>query len=201
LSKKQDANHAPNDLYSHITIIGSVVRKWEAVGFITDEALVFAPCEGGFVCAGFLCCVGGLVIRVEKRLEVQGGTGTNPVVQTLDYAYNVSLQGSGVIFRYDNSHGPPPDYPKDDPVQQRETWHHRHKMPFPPGAEGKGTVDWNVVWPHLSDVIQEANDWYEEHGEPLGLVGQFADMDTCDWGRFVYLDGKPAGIGPLTQSR
>jgi len=194
LSNSQAAKHAPNFLSAHITIIGSVVKRWESAGFICGDALYFAPCERGYVCAGFLTCAGGIVIRVEKRLEVQGGQARDPIVQTLDYSYNVSVQGLGVVFRYDNAHGPPPDYPKDDPKQQRETWHHRHQMPYPPGAPGDGVIAWDVEWPHLSDVIEEAHEWLQQHGADLGLFGRFADLDRCDWSRFVYLDGNPGGV-------
>lgn len=130
-------------------------------------------------------------MEVEKLLERSGD-----LVHTLEYRYQVTLQGRGGVLRYDNSHGPAPHYESDNPTAQRETWHHRHELEWfdpssPRTPEELPGPDYDIEWPHLSDVLDEVVQWYHTHGEVLEHRYMFADPALCSWDRFVYCSNPP----------
>jgi len=103
--------------------------------------------------SGEIACLGRILITVDKTLDILQGSGDNRVVQTSSYGYNVSLQGQGNIFRYDN---------QDDIFMYKKDHlddHHKHCFDL---VSGKCNVIWigEKNWPILDQVIREAESWY-----------------------------------------
>lgn len=106
--------------------------------------------------AGEIGCKGHIVIEVTKELEYLDPPGvTDPLVQTRWYSYNVSVQGVGNVFRYDNQHVHPGH--GDAHHKHLFDWRSNNELPESPiwiGAEN---------WPVLGQVIEEARQWHAEH--------------------------------------
>jgi hypothetical protein len=80
-------------------------------GFVVENTLLFANWQAldanlneipQIRLSGEIACLGKILITVDKYLNILEGSGDNSVVQTVSYAYNVSIQGCGNVFRYDN---------------------------------------------------------------------------------------------------
>lgn len=126
---------------------------------------------------GHLGLRGGVAVSFEKVLAVHPSTLD---VRVVSYSYSCHVRGMGNVFRYDNSHGRTRD--DDDPSNQLVTWHHQHVWPEPSKDERKakrvwiGDPDWGKSgqfpandWPHLDEVVWEAENWRQAHSGRLRL--------------------------------
>lgn len=102
---------------------------------------------------GDIRCVGGICVTVHKLLRVLDGEGANAKVQTVEYGYNVRVEGRGNLFRYDCPHGHRP-------------FHHVHRFEVRSG-DHEGTVDKIEPEdvPTLGDVLEEAERWFYDNYE------------------------------------
>lgn len=112
-----------------------------------------------------------MVIGVLKELEVVSDPGDPVVVQTTKYSYTVSVRGRHPIFRYDNHH-------EDWLHQGHLDKHHRHVYDWKTGDRLPDSPIWVGAdrWPTLSDVIDEAGQWYDEHWRELGSPNEFVPL-------------------------
>lgn len=118
-------------------------------GFLLRNNLVFIALHDQILIEGSLDCKGDIYIDVRKRLEIVSGDGSQALVQTTSYSYNVVLAGVGNIFRYDSPHS------------DHNQFHHVHRYDVLNG-DTKGRVEKvdAAHWPHLQEVIEEAMDWH-----------------------------------------
>jgi len=72
--------------------------------FVTSHDLRVSSIGNYLTIEGDVHCTGGIVIEVNKRLEILAGEGAGATVQTTSYRYHVRLPGRGTIFRYDSPH-------------------------------------------------------------------------------------------------
>ncbi|MHC5824826.1 MAG: hypothetical protein ACYT04_55535, partial [Nostoc sp.] len=104
--------HAPNNFSAYEQIHETVINKFRDSLFINGHTLEFSAWRrfddvlGRLVpqirLKGEIGCRGKILITVDKFLDILGHSDNNPVIQTVSYAYNASVQGLGNIFRYDN---------------------------------------------------------------------------------------------------
>jgi hypothetical protein len=113
------------------------------------------------VIRGRIRCLHGLFIDVDKTPAVRNERG-RVMVRTIAYAYHAGIEGNEdrPIFRYDNAHT----------YRGQADAHHKHRFDYmtwqpihPPEWVGEAR------WPHLSDVIDELQTWWNETGQHLGL--------------------------------
>lgn len=108
---------------------------------------------------GEISCCGDIVIRVEKNLIVIDDGTTDPLAQTVDYAYNASVRGENSFLRYNNLHRLPGH--KDE--------HHKNSFDWKTEEHLPGSPSWIGVdgWPTLSEFIEEVERWYWGHKNEL----------------------------------
>ena len=133
-------------------------------GFILEDGLSREWLGREFVVIkGRLRCQHGLFIDVLKYLEVRE-VATRTVVRTLRYRYHAGVEGLSdrPIFRYDNS----------DTKAGHQDAHHKHRFDHTTWQEIVPPL-WvgEEAWPHLSEVVEELRDWWEEEGKHLGFLG------------------------------
>lgn len=171
--------HAPNTFKDNWDIMASALRKYESNGFIQNHDLKATnpdPQLKSFKIEGQINCINGIIIEIDKELGVIRDLhkAEYAVVQTVSYSYHVRLthpkdpDKSRNLFRYDG-HG----------VRHHECHpdkHHCHEYDDN-GKEIKGqgkctcgkcpTFVGAASWPHISDVVDEAQDWYFAHYNEL----------------------------------
>lgn len=161
-SGKRGDPHGWNSLYQYIQI--HYKRLDDAAWFIARDELGEPRSAGSLIeFSGELICRYGLVIAVQKHLERHP---ENPQqVRTLYYSYHVMIKlpddTSRDLFRYDNAPHPTMHNELDS--------HHRHSFDPQTGREYDSSPTWigAARWPHLSDVIHEAHQWWIEHGDEI----------------------------------
>jgi len=118
-------------------------------GVILDDNLRVDDEEipGFIVIRGEIRMRGSLVMHVEKVLALSVKNGVSHV-ETVSYAYNVSLAGKGNIFRYDNS----------KVKEGHLTAHHKHV--FDPPDNQVDLPEVGSDWPTLAEAIREADNYY-----------------------------------------
>ena len=130
-------------------------------GFVDEDRVTY-----GFGANGLFFFNGEIFLRartlrvdVSKSLEV--GEGADPLVQTINYSYNVSIAGRRNVFRYCSPHDPDGT---DHHVQ-----HHRHQYdPFGPDPSRETIrLITDGDWPVLGQVIEEAESWYWDNHDHL----------------------------------
>jgi hypothetical protein len=154
------------------------MEQFRRSGFVCADTLSLTqPFGRAMLLEGTVACSGNIVIGVYKRLEIVGGITGNPLVQTVQYSYNVSVHGKGNLFRYDNQH---PDAPYEGHADE----HHRHEFDWQTGDELPHSPVWIGVqkWPTLGEVIEEARAWqatnYSQLPEPDGCVDDIDVLRT-----------------------
>ncbi len=165
--------HQPNKYGSYVEIHTTVMEKFRAQGFIGSDNLLFESfLLEGFRLRGQIACLGGIVITVDKFIEILEHQGSYGLVQTKWYTYNVSLRGGNNIFRYDNQDK---DYLR--PGHQDE--HHKHVFNPWNGCEIPNSPEWIGLenWPTLGEIIKESQDWYWQHREILNLPDVHGALD------------------------
>ena len=124
--------------------------------FIVDDDLHYGfLAEDLFEIRGRVRCRDGLFVDVTKTLDVN----ERNQVRTISYSYHAGIEGreSRSIFRYDNAHRYTREGHRDE--------HHRHRFD-PMTWQEIEPPEWigREGWPHLSDVIDELRDWWEQTG-------------------------------------
>jgi hypothetical protein len=150
--------------------------------FVSDDKTRFREAHQdeygvpGVVLQGGIACLGNLVLTVNKFLEILSSLADdNPLVETRYYRYNLSVRSHDNVFRYDNDH---PDwlYPGHrDP-------HHKHLFDWRVGNELRpDSPKWIGAdnWPHLSGVIDEAQQWYYANMHLLPEPHAFPDVSSA----------------------
>jgi Family of unknown function (DUF6516) len=166
VSAKRDRGdpHDWNWLDSYLLIHDSYMQQYIDDGFVVDhdvKATLLGDPPRLLVLRGRIRCQHGLFLDVLKELSIEHRSG-KMYVRTEQYNYHAGIEGERdrAIFRYDNAH-PHPGH--DDP-------HHKHWFDYttwesiePPEWIGRDN------WPHLSDVLEELQGWYER--------GQFLNLE------------------------
>lgn len=150
------------------------MRQFRDGKFVSADTLKFKWLGAACLClGGQIGCRGRIVIEVEKLLSVLDESD-NPEVQTETYSYHVSIQSSASLFRYDNSrqHTGHPDA------------HHKHIFAYGGHEQLPDSPVWIGAekWPHLGDVIAEAQGWFWEHYETLDNRDDYAGNLRSGWG-------------------
>jgi len=127
-------------------------RRDGLIGHDTIESVWFGPT---MIIAGEIALKGRIVITVLKFLASCNDDPHNPMVQTYRYSYNVSVQGRGTIFRYDNQHL----------REEHSDPHHKHTFDWNARSETDSSPDCVGAhgWPTLSEVIEEAITWHQHN--------------------------------------
>jgi hypothetical protein len=136
-----------------------------ASGFVIADALSIELRNDPsvLVIRGRIRCLHRLFIDVNKTLAVRNERG-RVMVRTIAYAYHAGIEGTEdrPIFRYDNAHT----------YCAQANAHHKHRFDYmtwqpihPPEWVGEAR------WPHLSEVIDELQTWWNETGQHLELDG------------------------------
>ena len=98
---------------------------------------------------GEIFCLGSLKMTVRKTLFVSIIRRVE-YVKTIDYAYNLSLEGIGNIFRYDNEH-----------VHEGHCFPHHKHVYDPPGKNHRVLeIESEEDWPTLGEALREARQYY-----------------------------------------
>lgn len=161
--------HGPTRLQSYLSSHEGHMEGLRASRFVNGDNLFIEVGPHRVTMEGRIACLGGIVVNVLKTLEVLGGEGQDAMVQTVAYAYNISIRGQSNIFRYDNLHrrkGHPDPHHKD--LYDWRTNEHLPESPKWMGAER---------WPTLNDVILEAQQWYYDHRHELEAPNDFAELE------------------------
>lgn len=129
-------------------------------GFVGEDTLELEDIGADLlVMSGEIACLGGLVVRVEKYLEVLEGEGDDALVRTVEYKYNAFVRGHNNLLRYDNSHSFP----------GHADSHHKHEFDWRTGRHLPGFPAWvgEDRWPTLGAVLEELELWYWGNREVL----------------------------------
>jgi Family of unknown function (DUF6516) len=132
--------------------------------FVAADTLSFEELPGaaGIFLDGEVACKGGIVVSVEKFLDVLEGDGPAAQVQTEWYSYNAFVRDGHNILRYDNQH-------PEHLYQGHQDPHHKHTFDWRSGDEEENSPTWIGAdrWPTLSEVIREVESWYWANREDL----------------------------------
>ena len=143
--------------------------QMRADGFVGEDTLALEPIGAGLmVMFGEIACLGRIVVRVEKYLEVSEGEGLDALVQTVEYKYNASVRGRNNVLRYDNTHA----YPGHAYAR------HRHGYDWKTGEQPEIPA-WvgEHRWPTLGEVLEELRQWYWENREDLAEPDGYPDLE------------------------
>lgn len=150
--------HSPTRLSTYLRVHNQRMEHLLRGGFLqSDDRLFIVPGDGCFFILGDLPCDGGIDIDVDKRIVFIDEDADDPLVQTVEYRYNVTLRGVGVVFRYDSPH------------QGHNQDNHVHRYDVLSG-DRDGKVDFlfhEDEVPTLGEVVDEAADWYYSNIEAV----------------------------------
>jgi hypothetical protein len=146
------------------------MAQLRSTGFVGDDTLQLSRATKQFILHGEIACLGSIVIRVEKALRILENNGPNSLIETIWYAYNVSLRGGHNIFRYDN---------QDEDYRFRKGHgdpHHKHIFDWRTGDEKECKWVGADRWPTLDEVIVESQNWYWEHKKELNNPDGYPEL-------------------------
>ena len=104
MSTDKADQHRPARLQSYLHASTANIDRFVRDGFVDCNRLRAEPVDGDLLIAGHLCCVGGIVVEVEKVLERQAGD----LVQTMFYRYQVGVQAGAPYFATTTATAPVP---------------------------------------------------------------------------------------------
>lgn len=164
-----DGKHGPNSLSNFLAIHEKHMREALDSGFALSDGIIITPESGAIRLTGTIECIGGIYVDVNKTLRVVSSEGPLTLVQTAIYSYNVVLHNVGNIFRYDSPHetGHPQPF-------AHHLHHHVHRYDLESERHDctiEIIADVNNV-PHLSDVMDEAREWYYKHMDLIARLTQ-----------------------------
>ena len=140
-------------------------------GFVREDSLEFSFLEASLLTIrGEISCLGDIVIRVSKTLDVLDDGTADPPVQTFLYAYNAFVRDQNSFLRHDNTH----QYPG------HADEHHRHDFDWRSGEHFPGSPSWVGPdgWPTLGQFIEEVRVWYWKHREELPNPESYGILDA-----------------------
>lgn len=133
---------------------------FRARDLVREDTLAFDFLQAGLLkLEGEISFLGGIAVRVEKTLSILGDEATDPLVQTILYAYNASVRGHKSFLRYNNLHRLPGH--RDEHHKNFFDWKTEEHLPGSPawvGEEG---------WPTLAEFLEEVGQWYWSHRDEL----------------------------------
>lgn len=89
--QSEGGKHGPNRLRNYIEIHETVIRRFMDLDFIEEDALTLTPNKGAIRMEGNLRCIGGLLIKVKKDLEVLSDE-EDPLIRNAFYTYILHVQ-------------------------------------------------------------------------------------------------------------
>lgn len=127
------------------------MEQFRKIGFVGDDTLEFSFSPSTIGIAGEIACRGGIVVRVDKWLDV-AEEDDDPLVQTFSYCYNAFVRGYGNILRHDNVH---------THIGHTDE-HHRHSFDWETSEELSDSPQWcgEEGWPTLGEFIETVERWY-----------------------------------------
>jgi len=134
------------------------------------DTLTLEPIGAGLLAmAGEIACLGGIMVRVEKYLEVLEGDALDVYVRTFEYQYNAFVRGRNNVLRYDNCHAHPGH--RDPHHKHMYDWKTGHQLPdYPAWVAEHG-------WPTLGEVIEELKVWYWGNREDLPESDGYPELE------------------------
>lgn len=134
------------------------MQSFIARGFVQSDTVTFTPYAdaGIVVLSGAITCLGGIVITVEKTLDIVSGKGANSFVQHSFFNYHAHLAGGPNIFRYDS------------PCDHRNYYHKHVFDTFAGGEQQILRLDDVDAVPTLGGVLGELEGWYWTNRARLG---------------------------------
>lgn len=143
--------HGANWLDSYVAIHEKNLLQLEKRGYVVENCLVLEAIGDDYWIRGVVRCRDGIWVKANKELVTVQSSKGRKKVQTRTYSYHAHHNLLGPLFRYDSGHGDHNDY------------HHKHIYdPLTDGPKDLVKLDWETV-PHLSEVIDEAVEWYDEN--------------------------------------
>lgn len=114
---------------------------------------------------GKVWCPGQVILKVNKKMRILDWDGQLPIIKTVAYEYNASLEGLHSLFRYDNTH-------KGKPYSGHYDDFHKHIFDLETGKQIPKSPIWigKEKWPTLDLVIEEAGLMYSHHQELIESV-------------------------------
>ncbi|MGM3308903.1 hypothetical protein ACSQ6I_23480 [Anabaena sp. WFMT] len=176
--KKRLGRHQPNKFLLYKDIHNSALKNLCDTSFVGSHSLVFESIPGEFCLSGEISCLGNILVAVYKILTILDDDEENPLVQTVEYSYNASIQGHNTIFRYDNQD----DYHHVS-YDDHQDEHHKHEYDWTTGKQNSGSPMWigDEKSPTLGDVLWELHNWYYENISYLKSPYSYAQLGK---GRF-----------------
>lgn len=165
--------HKPNPFLFYKDIHNNALKDLYDSGFVADHSLIFEPSPGEFCLIGEVSCLGNILVTVYKSLAILSDSVENPLVQTIEYSYNASVQGYGNILRYDNQDD---FFSTSRPDHFDE--HHKHEFDWFTGKQNAESPSWvgEEDWPTLGDVLWELHDWYYANSSYLTSPLKYAQL-------------------------
>jgi len=148
--------HDPARLSTYQRVHDNRMAQLRSGGIVLRDTLEWEAAPGGVLwLRGEIACRGGIVVAVEKKLELRSDEA-DPLVQTAMYAYNASVRGHDTFLRYDNTH----------PYPGHADSHHRHDVDWRTGEEA---VSWigERGWPTLGTFLEYVERWYWDNRDDL----------------------------------
>lgn len=142
--------HSATRLSTYLNVHQNRLEQLLRGGFlISADDLQIEAGDGCILIEGLLHCQGGIIVDVSKRIVFLEDE-EDPLVQTVDYSYCVTLRNVGVICRYDSPHK---DHQQD---------HHVHRYDVLDGdRDGKVEPIYEEdERPLLAEVVEEAAEWF-----------------------------------------
>lgn len=156
--------HSPAKFEHYLQSHQNNLEQFYQEGFVCCDTLSFED-FGEFVeLKGEIGCIGGIIISVCKVIEYVD----EEHVQTCSYAYNVRKLNKGTWFRYDDAH-----------AHEGHSDEH-HKDVYDPETGVKELSEWvgENDWPHLSDVIREAQEFAYKNKHLLDDPSECVDQTS-----------------------
>lgn len=155
MSQVVPPEHSPTKFSTYFNTHENRMDGFRSSGFVGEDSLEFSFLEAGLLAIkGEISCLGNTVISVNKTLVILEDE-TDPLVQTVLYAYNASVRGRNSFLRHDNIHRYPGHADE----------HHRHEFDWKTGKHLPGSPSWvgSDGWPTLGKFMEEAESWYWRH--------------------------------------
>ena len=173
MSQAVPPEHSPTKLSTYFNTHENRMDGFRSSGFVEEDSLEFVFQEAGLLTIkGEISCLGGVVIFVNKTLDVIDDGTTDPPVQTFLYAYNAFVRGQKSFLRHDNTHR----------YSGHADEHHRHELDLSTGKELPGSPMWVGPdgWPTLGKFMEEVERWYWTHREELPNPDEYGEIDVRD---------------------
>lgn len=152
--------HGWNGLQNYLKVHERYLEDLRGDFVLGDSLQYDFPTPDLFEIRGRVSCQHGLFVDVDKTLEINDRNQ----VRTIKYSYHAGVEGQQdrPIFRYDNAHRYIREGHEDD--------HHKHRYDYANWQEVE-PPEWigRDRWPHLNEVIEEVNQWWEAIGQHLDL--------------------------------